>query len=69
MLVYECINLWRIKMKKLLTLLVCCSLSAPSFGVDWIRDRIYTFSSYGMLGVNYDLGYHCTDRVKISFAL
>ncbi|WP_353281662.1 outer membrane beta-barrel protein [Wolbachia endosymbiont (group B) of Horisme vitalbata] len=53
-------------MKKLLTLVVCCSLSAPSFGVDWIRDRIYTSSSYGNLGVNYDLGYHYTDSVKIS---
>ncbi|KLT22629.1 putative outer membrane protein [Wolbachia endosymbiont of Armadillidium vulgare str. wVulC] len=54
-------------MKKLLTLLACCSLSVPSFGVDWIKDRTYTSSSYGMLGVNYDLGYHCTDSVKISF--
>ncbi len=53
-------------MKKLLTLLACCSLSVPSFGVDWIKDRTYTSSSYGMLGVNYDLGYHCTDSVKIS---
>lgn len=53
-------------MKKLLTLVVCCSLSAPSFGVDWIRDRIYTSSSYGNLGINYDLGYHYTDSVKIS---
>ncbi|WP_438456379.1 P44/Msp2 family outer membrane protein [Wolbachia endosymbiont of Kerria lacca] len=54
-------------MKKLLTLLACCSLSAPSFGVDWVKDRTYTSSSYGMLGVNYDLGYHCTDSIKISF--
>jgi len=53
-------------MKKLLTLVICCSLSAPSSGVDWIKDRIYTSSSYGMLGVNYDLGYHYTDSVKIS---
>ncbi|MGL9758386.1 MAG: acyloxyacyl hydrolase [Wolbachia sp.] len=53
-------------MKKLLTLVVFCSLSAPSFGVDWIRDRIYTSSSYGMLGINYDLGYHYTDSIKIS---
>ncbi|BET35890.1 hypothetical protein wScaTNS_11030 [Wolbachia pipientis] len=53
-------------MKKLLTLVVCCSLSAPSFGVDWIKDRIYTSSSYGNLGVNYDLGYHYTDSIKIS---
>lgn len=54
-------------MKKLLTLLACCSLSAPSFGVDWVKDRTYTSSSYGMLGINYDLGYHCTDSIKISF--
>ncbi|UPA55044.1 hypothetical protein MWH06_07440 [Wolbachia pipientis] len=56
-------------MKKLLTLvaiLPAISLSAPSFGVDWIRDRIYTSSSYGNLGINYDLGYHYTDSVKIS---
>ncbi|RDD34234.1 Surface antigen [Wolbachia endosymbiont of Cylisticus convexus] len=53
-------------MKKLLTLLACYSLSVPSFGVDWIKDRTYTSSSYGMLGINYDLGYHCTDSVKIS---
>ncbi|WP_264336914.1 MULTISPECIES: hypothetical protein [unclassified Wolbachia] len=53
-------------MKKLLTLVICCSLSAPSFGVDWIRDRIYTSSSYGNLGINYELGCHYTDSIKIS---
>ncbi|WP_264375929.1 P44/Msp2 family outer membrane protein [Wolbachia endosymbiont (group B) of Sphaerophoria taeniata] len=53
-------------MKKLFTLLVCCSLSVPSFGVDWIKDRIYTSLSYSRLGVNYDVGFHYTDSVKIS---
>ncbi|WGJ61944.1 P44/Msp2 family outer membrane protein [Wolbachia endosymbiont of Frankliniella intonsa] len=53
-------------MKKLFTLLVCCSLSVPSFGVDWIKDRIYTSLSYSLLGVNYDVGFHYTDSVKIS---
>ncbi|UIP91585.1 hypothetical protein IYZ83_005540 [Wolbachia pipientis] len=53
-------------MKKLLTLLACFSLSAPSFGVDWIRDKIYTSSSYGNLGINYELGYHYRDSIKIS---
>ncbi|TNK94194.1 hypothetical protein OUY_02420 [Wolbachia endosymbiont of Leptopilina clavipes] len=54
-------------MKKLFTLLVCCSLSVPSFGVDWIKDRTYISPSYGMLGINYDLGYHYTDSIKILF--
>lgn len=60
-----------LKMKKLLILVVCCFLSAPSFGVDWIKDRIYV--SFGRLGVNYDIGYyycdvgcHYTDSIKIS---
>ncbi|MGL9758983.1 MAG: hypothetical protein ACR5LA_09405 [Wolbachia sp.] len=53
-------------MKKLFTLLGCCSLSVPSFGVDWIKDRIYTSLSYSRLGVNYDVGFHYTDSVKIS---
>ncbi|UPA54743.1 P44/Msp2 family outer membrane protein [Wolbachia pipientis] len=57
-------------MKKLLTLvaiLPAVSLSAPCFGVDWIRDRFYTSKSlYGLRGFNYDLGYHYTDNVKIS---
>lgn len=53
-------------MKKLLTLLICCSLSVPSFGIDrFIRDRIYTSFSGGV-GANVDLGYHYTDSVKIS---
>ncbi|OAM03948.1 MAG: hypothetical protein TV41_03435 [Wolbachia endosymbiont of Dactylopius coccus] len=52
-------------MKKLLTLVICCSLSAPSFGVDWIKDRIYTSFSGGV-GANVDLGYHYTDSIKIS---
>ncbi|MHC3897374.1 UNVERIFIED_CONTAM: hypothetical protein LBW93_00275 [Wolbachia endosymbiont of Nasonia longicornis] len=53
-------------MKKLLILVVCCFLSVPSFGVDWIKDRIYTSLSYSRLGVNYDVGFHYTDSVKIS---
>ncbi|WP_395463251.1 acyloxyacyl hydrolase [Wolbachia endosymbiont of Cantharis cryptica] len=56
-------------MKKLLALvaiLPAVSLSVPCFGVDWIRDRIYTSSSYGWLGADYGLGYHYTDSVKIS---
>ena len=40
-------------------------MSAPSFGVDWIRDRIYTSLSGGV-GANVDLGYHYTDSIKIS---
>ncbi|MGX9892527.1 hypothetical protein LB100_04975 [Wolbachia endosymbiont of Protocalliphora sialia] len=52
-------------MKKLLTLVICCSLSAPSFGVDWIKNRIYTSFSGGV-GANVDLGYHYTDSIKIS---
>ena len=55
-----------LKMEKLLILVVCCFLSVPSFGVDWIKDRIYTSLSYSRLGVNYDVGYHYTDSVKIS---
>lgn len=56
-------------MKKLLTLvaiLPAISLSGPCFGVDWIKDRIYTSSSYGWLGGDYGLGYHYTDSTKIS---
>ncbi|WP_353276571.1 P44/Msp2 family outer membrane protein [Wolbachia endosymbiont (group B) of Villa cingulata] len=53
-------------MKKLLILVVCCFLSVPSFGVDWIKDRIYTSLSYSRLGINYDVGFHYTDSVKIS---
>ncbi len=55
-----------LKMKKLLILVVCCFLSVPYFGVDWIRDRIYTSLSYSRLGVNYDVGFHYTDSTKIS---
>ncbi|MCA7009834.1 outer membrane protein [Wolbachia endosymbiont of Tribolium confusum] len=53
-------------MKKLLILVVCCFLSVLSFGVDWIKDRIYTFLSYSRLGINYDVGFHYTNSVKIS---
>ncbi|MDX5462180.1 MAG: outer membrane beta-barrel protein [Wolbachia endosymbiont of Tetragnatha montana] len=55
-------------MKKLfaLAILSTVSLAKPCFGVDWIRDRIYTSSSYGWLGVDYSLGYHYTDSVKAS---
>ncbi|WP_264374807.1 P44/Msp2 family outer membrane protein [Wolbachia endosymbiont (group B) of Carcina quercana] len=53
-------------MKKLLILVVCCFLSVPSSGVDWIKDRIYTSLSYSRLGVNYDVGFHYTNSTKIS---
>ncbi|MFP3025562.1 MAG: hypothetical protein ACEY3L_04705 [Wolbachia sp.] len=53
-------------MKKLLILVVCCFLSVPSFGVDWIKDRIYTSLSYSRLGINYDVGFHYTNSTKIS---
>lgn len=56
-------------MKKLLTLvaiLPAISLSAPSFGVDWHRDRIYTSSSYSSGDFSYSIGYHYTNSVKIS---
>ncbi|WP_250296515.1 hypothetical protein [Wolbachia endosymbiont of Oedothorax gibbosus] len=55
-------------MKKLfaLAILSTVSLAKPCFGVDWIKDRIYTSSSYGWLGINYELGYHYTDSIKIS---
>ncbi|AZU37689.1 hypothetical protein BBB02_04135 [Wolbachia endosymbiont of Bemisia tabaci] len=50
-------------MKKLLTLVVCCSLSAPSFGVDWIRDKIYI--SIPLDIKQSAIGYHYTDNVKV----
>ncbi|MFP3021529.1 MAG: outer membrane protein [Wolbachia sp.] len=50
-------------MKKLLTLVVCCSLSAPSFGVDWNRDRIYI--SIPLSIEQSAIGYHYTDDVKV----
>ncbi|MDR2045769.1 MAG: P44/Msp2 family outer membrane protein [Rickettsiales bacterium] len=56
-------------MKKLLTLvaiLPAISLSAPSFGVDWIRDRIYTSLSYSSGDFSHSIGYHYTNSVKIS---
>ncbi len=55
-----------LKMKKLLILVVCCFLSVPSFGVDWIKDRIYTSLSYSRFGINYDVGFHYTNSTKIS---
>lgn len=70
-------------MKKLLTLLICCSLSVPSFGIDrFIQDKIhasllgetganldfgYHYTDSDKTGVNVDLSYHYTNSVKISF--
>ncbi|WP_341816372.1 P44/Msp2 family outer membrane protein [Wolbachia endosymbiont (group A) of Nomada goodeniana] len=56
-------------MKKLLTLvaiLPAVSLSVPCFGVDWVRDRIYTSSSYSSGNFSHSIGYHYTNSVKIS---
>jgi len=55
-------------MKKLLSLAILSSvcLAKPCFGVDWIRDRIFTSSSVGYTGINYDVGYHFTDSTKFS---
>ncbi|WP_265034319.1 MULTISPECIES: P44/Msp2 family outer membrane protein [unclassified Wolbachia] len=55
-------------MKKLFTLvaiLPAVSLSVPCFGVDFIRDRIYTSSSYSSGDFSYSVGYHYTNSVKI----
>ncbi|WP_374698552.1 hypothetical protein [Wolbachia endosymbiont (group B) of Limnophora tigrina] len=56
-------------MKKLLTLMAilpAVSLSVPCFGVDWVRDRIYTSSSYSSGNFSHSIGYHYTNSVKIS---
>lgn len=56
-------------MKKLLTLvaiLPAISLSGSCFGVDWIKDRIYTSPSYSAGDFSYSIGYHYTNSVKIS---
>ncbi|MFP3021307.1 P44/Msp2 family outer membrane protein [Wolbachia endosymbiont (group A) of Pogonocherus hispidulus] len=55
-------------MKKLLTLAILSTvfLAKPCFGVDFIRDRIYTSSSYSSGDFSYSIGYHYTNSVKIS---
>ncbi|APR98800.1 P44/Msp2 family outer membrane protein [Wolbachia endosymbiont of Folsomia candida] len=55
-------------MKKLLALAVLSTVSfaAPCFGVDFIRDKIYTSSLYSAGNVSYAIGYHYTDSIKIS---
>ncbi|MGL9759166.1 MAG: hypothetical protein ACR5LA_10545 [Wolbachia sp.] len=54
-------------MKKLLTLvaiLPAISLSVPSFGVDWVRDKIYTSSSYSSGNFSYSIGYHTNSHCR-----
>lgn len=63
-------------MKKLLALAIfsAFSLAKPCFGVDWIRDKIYTsqftnFTIGGQLAIGKTLGYHFTDNTKVEVGL